>query len=55
MTGWWRRCPTGCAPSKSKSPMDSRISDVIEGNQDERRQPSSDDTFGRRCYRAGRL
>ncbi|KAH3838326.1 hypothetical protein DPMN_111734 [Dreissena polymorpha] len=37
------------------SPIDSRISDVTEGIPNERRQQSSDDTFGRRCYRAGRL
>ncbi|KAH3730737.1 hypothetical protein DPMN_056730 [Dreissena polymorpha] len=35
--------------------MDSRISDVNEGIPNERRQQPSDDTFGRRCYRAGRL
>ncbi|KAH3838105.1 hypothetical protein DPMN_111511 [Dreissena polymorpha] len=35
--------------------MDSRISDVTEGIPDERRQQSSDDMFGRHCYRAGRL
>ncbi|KAH3709254.1 hypothetical protein DPMN_068716 [Dreissena polymorpha] len=32
--------------------MDSRKSDVTEGIPNERRQQSSDDTFGRRCYRA---